>query len=185
MRTVSKHAFFLVRKSFNFELERLHVAARFRRSVVFMGGLFGLQACGIGITSADLSAVSGVYRLQTVDGQALPFPLAAGACPNAITEGSMGLSPRISNRRPLYSVNAYASLTCQPSQSPSGEGNPLHDFGEWSFDDPNVHFSSEEGFGDYTVRSEQPDQSKPVEVVLRLRLGGHEYAFNRYDAQPR
>jgi hypothetical protein len=144
--------------------------------------LFASAACGV--LDPDLSPVSGVYRLESVDGKPLPFPLGEGSCPNAITSGEAGLAPRIANRKPLYSVNAYATLLCDPSRIVFGEENPLHDAGGWTYDDPEVHFGSNQGFGDYSIKTEPGDPHNTVDVVLRFNLGGRVYLFRRYDAHP-
>ena len=141
-------------------------------------------ACG-GILSPDLSAASGLYRLETVDGKALPVALADGPCPNAIMSGSAGLTPRIANAKPLYSVSAFAALLCDPTKVVFGEDEPLHDAGEWTYDAPRVRFKSNQGFGDYSIPLEDGESSNPVDVILRFNLGGHIYVFRRTDANPR
>jgi len=137
-----------------------------------------LVACSI-LTAPDLSAARGAYELERVDGAPLPIAVEAGDCPREIFPGSMGLTPKVGSRRPLFTVSVPLRLRCDPTRVlPVGVDELVNDFGEWTMIGGAVQLRSERGYGTQLIPLEDPEPGTPG-PLLTVDRGGRRYTFRR------
>lgn len=149
------------------------------KRVVAVSALFLLSAaCGLFFTGPDLAPVAGTYELEIMDGTALPVKVGSGDCPLEVYRGQLGLSPRIANRRPLYTIGAFLRFSCDTTRIPP-QDEFVRDFGEWTLRGDRVEFKSEEGRGVYLVPVEATGATGAPGPALTLLLDGHRFAFRR------
>jgi len=135
-------------------------------------------ACSV-LTGPDLSAADGVYRLERVDGVALPIAIEAGDCPREISTGSLSLSPTVARRRPLFTVRVQVRLRCDPTRVlPVGMDELVRDFGKWTIIGDAVQLRSDQGYGNQLVPILDPEPGTPG-PILTVERGGKRYTFRR------
>ena len=160
-------------------LERVSLQSRVRMlsSSMLTGLVF--VACSVLTGPPDLSAADGVYRLERVDGVALPIAIEAGDCPREISTGSLSLDPTVARRRPLFSVSVVLRLQCNPTRVlPVGMDELVRDFGKWTIIGDAVQLRSDQGYGNQLVPILDPEPGTPG-PILTVERGGKRYTFRR------
>lgn len=141
-------------------------------------GVSALAASSCSLFEPDLSPFEGGYTLEKVDGQPLPFLLSSDQCGQAIVDGEMGLTDRVANRRPLYSVRIFVAPACQVLVPPFRGNELLRDFGGWTVRSDRVFFESDDR-GDFSAAIKGTSTSGLPGPALTITLDGRAYEFRR------
>jgi hypothetical protein len=138
-----------------------------------------LSACS-GILGGDDAEkrFAGVYTLESVDGTALPAPVAPQqGCPRTVRKvATFSLSAAGPDVRPLYDWEIRVDADCQPV--PAGVFQGADDVGSWSAQSTKLSFTSAVGQGAYTASVEEHAGSPPAIILSYL---GNSYRFRRMD----
>ena len=133
-----------------------------------------LAACtdSAGLAASD---ARGTYILERLDGGGLPAGVASGTvCPTLVTDASLSLTPRINNRRPLYSYIVFSRLACGAFGDRTTTGEFIRDVGEWDVGERGIGFKSDIGRGTYSAAAEAG-----AALALTFRVGDHTYTWRR------
>jgi hypothetical protein len=127
-------------------------------------------------TRADEDRISGVYVVQSVDGVAMPTPLAPQqGCNRIVGESILKVSAGSRDVAPEYDWSITIDADCQPV--PSGVYQGGGDVGVWRFaQSSQLAFSSLMGRGSYSAALEETPGNPPA---ITLANAGNSYRFVR------
>jgi hypothetical protein len=125
---------------------------------------------------ADEDRISGVYVVQSVDGVAMPTPLAPQqGCNRTVGESILNVSAGGRDVAPEYDWSITINADCQPV--PSGVYQGGDDVGVWRFaQSSQLSFSSLMGRGSYSAALEETPGNPPA---ITLANAGNSYRFVR------
>ena len=129
----------------------------------------------------DQERIAGIYILQSVDGVAIPAPIAPQqGCNRIVQKGSFSISVGGPGGGPMYSWSIAIPADCQPV--PSGVYRGGDDVGAWRFHQSSqLSFVSMMGQGSYTAALEETAGNPPA---ITFPNAGNSYRFvriNRWD----
>jgi hypothetical protein len=124
----------------------------------------------------DQDRIAGVYVLQSVDGVAVPAPIAPQqGCNRTVRDGKFSISVGGADSRPMYDWSIAIPADCQPVPSGVYEGGD--DVGNWGFKNSNqLLFASMMGRGSYTAALEETPGNPPSVTIAN---SGNSYRFVR------
>jgi len=127
-------------------------------------------------SKADQDRIAGVYILRTVDGVALPAPLAPQqGCSRTVEKGIFTISPGGSDNGPQYDWTIPIPADCQPV--PAGVDQGGDDVGNWGFKtSATLSFFSLMGRGAYAAALEETTGNPPA---IAFTYAGNSYRFVR------
>lgn len=124
----------------------------------------------------DQDRIAGVYILQSVDGVAIPAPIASQqGCNRTVQSGIFTISASGPDVGPQYDWSIAIGADCQPV--PSGVYQGGDDVGGWRFrQSSQLSFSSLMGRGSYSAALEETSGSPPA---ITFADAGYSYRFVR------
>jgi hypothetical protein len=124
----------------------------------------------------DQDRIAGVYVLQSVDGVAVPAPIAPQqGCNRTVRDGKFSISVGGADTRPMYDWTIAIPADCQPVPSGVYEGGD--DVGNWGFRNSNqLSFASMMGLGSYTATLKETLGNPPTVIIANA---GNSYRFVR------
>src|SRR3954468_23360589 len=124
----------------------------------------------------DQERIAGVYTLQTVDGIALPAPIAPQqGCNRTVRQGIFTISRGGSDHGPQYDWTIAIPTDCQPVPARVDQGSD--DAGNWQFKTPaQLSFYSLMGRGTYAPTLEETSGNPPA---ITFDYAGNIYRFVR------
>jgi hypothetical protein len=138
-----------------------------------------LSACSSILGGDDAEKrFAGFYILASVDGTALPAPVAPQqGCPRTVRKvATFSLSAAGPDVRPMYDWEIRVDADCQPV--PAGVFQGANDVGFWNAQSTQLSFRSIVGEGAYSASVEENSGSPPTITLLYL---GNSYRFRRMD----
>jgi hypothetical protein len=124
----------------------------------------------------DQERIAGVYILQSVDGVAIPAPIAPRqGCNRTVQKGTFTISAAGPDVIPEYDWSIAIPAECQPV--PSGVYQGGDDVGNWRFEkSTQLSFNSVMGLGSYSVALEETPGNPPA---INFANVGNSYRFVR------
>lgn len=124
----------------------------------------------------DRERISGLYTLRSVDGVAIPAPIAPQqGCNRTVRDGIFTISVGGSDNRPMYDWTIAIPTDCQPV--PPGVDQGDDDVGNWQFHQSSqLSFSSMMGRGSYGAALEETPGNPPA---VTIAYAGNSYRFVR------
>ena len=124
----------------------------------------------------DRERISGLYTLRSVDGVAIPAPIAPQqGCNRTVRDGIFTISVGGSDSRPMYDWSIAIPTDCQPV--PPGVDQGDDDVGNWQFHQSSqLSFSSMMGRGSYGAALEETPGNPPA---VTIAYAGNSYRFVR------
>jgi hypothetical protein len=138
-----------------------------------------LSACSSILGGDDAEKrFAGFYILESVDGTALPAPVAPQqGCPRTVRKvATFSLSAAGPDVRAMYDWEIRVDADCQPV--PAGVFQGADDVGNWNAQSTQLSFTSLVGQGAYTASVEENAGSPPAIILSYL---GNSYRFRRMD----
>jgi hypothetical protein len=124
----------------------------------------------------DRERLAGVYILQSVDGVAVPAPVAPEqGCNRTGQKGNLAIRPGGGEFLPDYSWSIAIVVDCQPV--PPGVNQGGDDFGFWRFQtSAQMGFESQEGRGNYSAELDEAAGNPPA---ITFASDGNSFRFVR------
>jgi hypothetical protein len=124
----------------------------------------------------DRERIAGVYILESVDGVAIPAPIAPQqGCNRSVRDGIFTISVGGSDSQPMYDWSIAIPADCEPV--PTGLDQGGDDVGNWRFrNSTQLSFSSMMGRGSYNAALEETAGNPPAITVSNA---GNSYRFVR------